>query len=279
MIYSRTYFTQTTLLLLIGVLFVLGFFVQFTLAQFNPEINYQGKLATPAGVAVANGTYQMVFRLYTVPTGGTAVWTETLSGANEVLVTDGLFSVMLGSTTALSGVNFNQTLYLGVTVEADSEMSPRKILGTVPSAFEAGNANTVGGVASTAIVRNDQINTITANSSNTLLSLVQNGVGKALSVFSGALEALTINSIGNVGIGSSTPSTRLSVTGNSYFGGNITATGTIAVAGTATFSTTTISSSTITTLNLINALPVSSGQRGSYEPRCHYRWGQPLHPH
>jgi hypothetical protein len=80
----------------------------------------------------------MEFKLYTVASGGAAIWTETRSGANEVQVTDGLFSVMLGSVTALTGVDFDQTLYLGVNIEGDGEMSPRKILGAVPAAFEAG---------------------------------------------------------------------------------------------------------------------------------------------
>ena len=104
-------------------------------AAINKQINYQGKLTDSSNEIVADGTYAMEFSLYTTLTGGTAVWTETLSGANEVQVTDGLFSVMLGSTTSLVGVDFNQTLYLGLNVESDGEMSPRKILGAVPSSF------------------------------------------------------------------------------------------------------------------------------------------------
>ena len=34
---------------------------------------------------------------------------------------------MLGSSTALTGVDFNQTLYLGVNIAGDGEMTPRKI--------------------------------------------------------------------------------------------------------------------------------------------------------
>jgi hypothetical protein len=128
----------------------------------NYEINYQGKLTASTSATVADGTYQMEFNLYTQPSGGSPIWTETLSGANEVSVTNGLFSVMLGSTSPLTSVNFNQTLYLGVTIEGDSEMSPRKVLGTVPAAFEAKNANTVGGVASTSFLRSDQADTATS---------------------------------------------------------------------------------------------------------------------
>ncbi len=201
-------------------------------AQFNEQINYQGRLLDSTGSAVADGTYAMSFRLYTVATSGSAIWTETLSGASEVTVIDGLFSVMLGSTTPLSSVDFNQTLYLGVTIEADSEMAPRKILGAVPAAFvakEADNANTVGGVASTSLMRNDQTGTVNASSSSSILSVIQNGLGKIASFFSGATEVFTILNNGNVGIGTSTPSSRLSVVGNAVIGGNLTATGTLTV--------------------------------------------------
>ena len=88
--------------------------------SFNQQINYQGKLADNLGATVADGSYSMVFRLYTVATAGTHVWTET----QDVTVTNGLFSIMLGSDTSLSGVDFNQTLYLGVKIETDDEMTP-----------------------------------------------------------------------------------------------------------------------------------------------------------
>ena len=201
-------------------------------AQFNEQINYQGRLLDSTGSAVTDGTYAMEFNLYTVATSGSAIWTETLSGVNEVTVTDGLFSVMLGSTSALTSVDFNQTLYLGVTIEADSEMAPRKILGAVPAAFvakEAGNASTVGGVASTSLVRNDAAGTTTASSTATILSVVQNGLGKIASFFSGVTEVFTILNNGNVGIGTTTPSSRLAVAGNAVIGGDLTATGTLSV--------------------------------------------------
>jgi hypothetical protein len=115
------------------------------LAQPAPTINYQGKLADSTSIAVANGTYQMEFTLYDAPTGGTTLWSEVRTGGDEVTVTDGLFSVMLGEVTPLTSVDFNQTLYLGVEIESDGEMTPRKVLGTVPAAFQAYE---LGGVAS-----------------------------------------------------------------------------------------------------------------------------------
>jgi hypothetical protein len=121
-------------------------------AQPSYTMNYQGKLTNNSGLAVADGTYAIEFKLYTQASGGVAIWTETRSGGDEVTVRNGLFSVMLGSVTSLASVNFNQPLYLGVNVESDGEMTPRKALGTVPSAFEA---KQLGGVASTSFLRSD----------------------------------------------------------------------------------------------------------------------------
>jgi hypothetical protein len=119
-------------------------------------INYQGKLADNTGLAVPNGTYAMSFALYTQASGGSAIWSESRTGGNEVTLTNGLFSVMLGEVASLAAVNFNQALYLGITVESDEEMTPRKPVGTVPSAIEA---KQLGGVASSSFIRSDAADT------------------------------------------------------------------------------------------------------------------------
>ena len=89
-------------------------------ASFNKQINYQGKLTNSSNAAVADGVYHMTFRLYTSPTAATTtnIWEEDRSTelGDRVTVTNGLFSVMLGSSTPLTDVNFNQTLYLGVEI-------------------------------------------------------------------------------------------------------------------------------------------------------------------
>ncbi len=139
-------------------------FGESVVAQPTATINYQGKLTDTNGLAVPDDTYDMRFWLLQNTSQATtsAIWTEELTGANQVQVIDGLFSVMLGSTSALTSVDFNQTLYLGVeiggttTTAWDGEMSPRKPLGTVPAAFESFK---LGGVASTSFLRSDQADT------------------------------------------------------------------------------------------------------------------------
>ena len=264
----QRYLVTTTPKIIAIVLAVLLFsltILHVTSAQAAPnlQLNYQGKLTNSSNVAVANASYQMEFSLYTATSGGTAIWTETRTGANKVTVENGLFSVMLGSVNSLTGIDFNQTLYLGVTIEADSEMTPRKILGAVPAAFEANNANTVGGVASTSLVRNDRIASISTTSASTLLTITQNGSGNVLDLFSSATNVFSVLNNGNVGIGSTSPSSKLTVAGNGFFGGNLTATGTLAISGISTLATTTATNlligttTTATTFNLAGSANVT----------------------
>lgn len=101
-------------------------------------ISYQGRLADSGGNPIT-GKQNMEFRLYDVPTGGTPLWTEMWTGGNAADVSDGLFSVMLGSieTGLESAVGGNDELYLGITVGTDSEMEPRAQLGSVPFSMQA----------------------------------------------------------------------------------------------------------------------------------------------
>jgi hypothetical protein len=94
---------------------------------------YQGRLADASGNPIT-GKHNMEFRLYDSPVSATPLWEEFWTGGNSVDVSDGLFSVMLGSINAdlASVVQGNNNLYLGITVGTDSEMTPRVQLGSVP---------------------------------------------------------------------------------------------------------------------------------------------------
>ncbi len=98
-------------------------------------IPYQGRLADASGHPIT-ARQNMEFRLYDTPVGGTPLWEEFWTGGNSVNVSDGLFSVMLGSinTGLVSVVQGNDQLYLGITVGTDTEMAPRVQLGSVPFA-------------------------------------------------------------------------------------------------------------------------------------------------
>jgi len=113
-------------------------------AQVPPLINYQGLLTDPAtGNPVADDTYEMIFSIYDVPTGGSSTWSEIRS----VQTQDGLFSVLLGSpppliATILSGPE----KYLGIKVGTDPEMTPRKRIVSVAYAFVAESVSGVSNI-------------------------------------------------------------------------------------------------------------------------------------
>src|SRR5690242_18270424 len=149
---KSTFLFLTRTLLAGGLITVSLAFVFQTPALAAPGIssrlNYQARLMDPSGFPVADGTYSVKFSLYDAPTGGTRLWTAsgTLGAptAISVSVQNGLFTVLLGDTgqNSLDTVNWNQdALYLGVTIAADSEMTPRKLLASAPQAFNARQLN------------------------------------------------------------------------------------------------------------------------------------------
>jgi hypothetical protein len=132
-------------------------------ASTSPLLQYQGRLTDPGtGQAVADGSYSMTFRLYTLAAGGTALWTET----KDVAVQGGLFSTALGDTTALSQAIFNgQQLWLGIKVGSDDEATPRQRI--LPAAYALG---LVPGAA------------MQADSSSAALQVTNLGTGDALTI-------------------------------------------------------------------------------------------------
>jgi hypothetical protein len=123
---ARTCSLALLLVLIIGLISS-----AITQAAVPPTVSYQGRLTTPAGVAVNNGTYTIAFRIYDDSTAGNLFWEETKS----VPVTNGLFTVQLGETTILDQSTFSMgDLFVTVKVGSDPEMTPRTRLATVPYA-------------------------------------------------------------------------------------------------------------------------------------------------
>ncbi len=117
-------------------LMILSFAPVFAIPQ---QINYQGKLTDDTGVAL-DGSYDLVFRIYDAPTGGTLLWSETHSGTS---ITKGLFDVVLGETNPIT-MSFDAQYYLEIEVEGET-MSPRIPLTSVGYSFRAGIADSLAG--------------------------------------------------------------------------------------------------------------------------------------
>ena len=85
-------------------------------------INYQGALADSHGAGL-DTTVNIKFSIYDAAVSGSLLWTETQGG---IIVTGGLFNVLLGSVSPLDVLIFSGPVrYLGITVGADPEISPR----------------------------------------------------------------------------------------------------------------------------------------------------------
>ncbi len=89
-------------------------------AQIPQTLNYQGVLTDASGVVVSDGDYSVEFSLYTVASGGSAIWSNT----RTVSVSHGIFNVILGESAPLN-LPFSTQYYLGMAVEGESELAPR----------------------------------------------------------------------------------------------------------------------------------------------------------
>ena len=107
---------------------------QSTQAFSTGVLSYQGTLVDALGNPIS-GLLDIDFRLYNSPGSEFPLWQETRSGVNAVLVSNGLFNLMLGSLVPMAASVWEEPeLYLGVKIGNDSEMSPREKLAFVPSA-------------------------------------------------------------------------------------------------------------------------------------------------
>jgi YVTN family beta-propeller protein len=112
-------------------------------AALPNTINYQGYLRNTNGTPVSSQV-TVVFSLYTTSSGGTPLWTES----RNITPANGIYSHHLGSVTPFpAGLFANDSLWLGVKVGNDPEMTPREQLTPTPFAFRSGTADSVGSSA------------------------------------------------------------------------------------------------------------------------------------
>jgi hypothetical protein len=100
-------------------------------------IHYQGVLTDDAGTPL-NTPQDLTFRIYKVESGGTLLWGET---QNDVPVTNGLFSVLLGSVHPID-LSFDEDYWLEIEVSVYDTLLPRMKLASVGYAYRAERADT-----------------------------------------------------------------------------------------------------------------------------------------
>jgi len=96
-------------------------------------LGYQGHLADSGGNPIT-GDLSITFRLYDVPSGGAALWSEVQPA---VQVDGGNMAVELGKATPLPLSIWGKQLYLGIQISGDTEMLPRPPLTAAPYALRA----------------------------------------------------------------------------------------------------------------------------------------------
>jgi len=101
-------------------------------------ISFQGILRDGTGNPVVNGSYSVAFIIYDAATGvppaTDILWSETRS----VTTSNGLFSVHLGASNPIPDSVFEDTsVWLGITVPPDPEMTPRQQLVSVGYSFRS----------------------------------------------------------------------------------------------------------------------------------------------
>lgn len=162
-------------------------------SQVPTTMSYQGYVCSPSGNPLQGGI-EFVFRLYDAKSEGTLLWEET----DTLEVATGQFHAILGVNNPLNPAAFSgQTLWFETMV--DGHLLPtRQAVVTVGYAFKAKSADEADHAA-------------TADTANVALSSVMTG---------GKWETDGTNvwrEGGNVGIGNSSPVTKLDVAGGGRF--------------------------------------------------------------
>jgi len=111
----------------------------------SKKISMQGFLKDANGKAVVDGNKVLTFKIYDAQTGGTALWTNVFS---TVPVVGGVYAVQLGTgknpaniDTEISSLPWNVPYYVGITVESETELTPRTEFTYAPYTFAVNKSN------------------------------------------------------------------------------------------------------------------------------------------
>ena len=233
-------------LMLLVALITTQFFATTTYAIPNTTktINFQGRLLKSSGAVVADGNYNMQFKIYQDGSGtatgnpdGSLKWTEShTTGASQAIeVRNGFFSVSLGSVNTFgTSVDWNQdTLWLSMNVAgsaagcstfgsapctADGEMLPMKRITATPYSL---NSGALDGKTADDFVQLGQ-GKQTDSSDETSIAINKTGAGDLIQLQSNETDSFTVNNAGSISLGSTTNQTISVATSTSGAGKSLT---------------------------------------------------------
>lgn len=190
-------------------------------------LNFQGRLLNSSGAVVADGYYNVQFKIYQGGAGnaagnpgGTLQWTETYinngNASGAIQVKNGYFAANLGSVNSFgTSVDWNQsTLWLSVNVAgssvscttfgsspctADGEMLPMKRITATPYAINSGQLE--GKTADNFVQLGQGIQEDAADNTSSIF-INKTGTGNLLQLQSGGSDLLTLTNSGNLEFGS-----------------------------------------------------------------------------
>ncbi len=173
-------------------------------ATVGTAFTYQGQLKQNG--SPVNGSVSLSFKLYSTPTGGSPLGTvnQSLNLAN------GLFTTQLDFGASTSSAFDGSERWLGISIASDPELTPRQPLTAVPYAlYSSGNWGLSGNVGTSPVT-----NFVGTTDNQALVFKTNNA------------EAMRLDSTGKLGVGTTTPSDKLTVAnGNIHAVSNTTGEG------------------------------------------------------
>jgi len=159
-----------------------------------PLINFQAALRDSGGVLVEDNVYALKFRIYDALTDGTALWEST--GFVPLQSSKGVVQHMLGSTSPLADSLFRRdSLWVGISIGVDPELTPRTRLVTVPYAMTAALSDSTSSV-SASDVQSGQLDTARYSAYEDLAS--ENKIGPVSGQVASGVHEHTVDAVHGV---------------------------------------------------------------------------------
>lgn len=220
-ILNKIWLAVTIAVIITSVIFSLSLTVS---ASTDQVVGFSARLKNANGSVVPDGHYNVQFKLYNQPSGGTSLWTEThydVNGTeqgqdNRLRVINGYLSAKLGSITPFSqNIDWNDQLWLtmnigGVNQEPiianiswDGEMSPRIQLTATPYSI---NSNAVGGKTADQLTQLGQGQQTDASNSASI-NINKTGSGSLIELQSSGVDIFKLSQSGNITLGTNSDKT------------------------------------------------------------------------